>query len=181
MMKSALLVIDVQDSFLHRDDWSDADFPAFSASICRLISGCEALEIPVVDIFHVSEGLFAPDSGYVKRMSFLRHTAAKTAHKHVHNALADSSLSDWLIEEAIGRLIICGMRTEQCCETTARVARDSGFEVQFVSEATLTFAMQWQSREYTADEIRQHTSMVLNGRFADVCTVDECLQRQGLC
>lgn len=180
-MKSALLVIDVQDSFLHRDDWSDEDFPAFSVSLCRLISGCERLGIPVVDIFHVSEGLFAPDSGYVKRMSFLTHTAAKTVLKHVHSALAASSLSDWLTEEAIGRLIICGMRTEQCCETTARAARDSGFEVQFVSEATLTFAMQWQGQAYTADEIRQHTSMVLNGRFADVLTVDECLQRQGLC
>ena len=177
-MKSALLVIDVQDSFLHREDWSDADFPAFSANICRLISGCEAQGIPIVDVFHVSEGLFSVDSGYVKRMSFLTHTAVKTVQKRVHNALSAPSLSEWLAEENIGRLIICGIRTEQCCETTARAARDAGFDVQFISEATLTFAMEWQGRKSAAAEIRQHTSMVLNGRFADVCTVDECLQRQ---
>jgi len=40
------------------------------------------------------------------------------------------------------RLIVAGISTEQCCETTARHASDEGFEVDYVGEATLTFAMQ---------------------------------------
>ena len=62
-------------------------------------------------------------------------------HKHRHSALVGSGLPVWLTERGIRRLIVSGIRTEQCCETTTRHASDLGFEVDFVSEATLTFAM----------------------------------------
>lgn len=175
-MKSALIVIDVQDSFLHRDFWTDNGFPEFSQKLTRLISGCLKLGTPVADVFHISKGPFAPESGYVKRMSFLNHTAAVTVEKRVHNALTESSLLEWLHERKIEQLIISGIRTEQCCETTARVASDLGFKVLFVSEATLTFDMQWQGVTYSAEQIMRRTELVLNDRFARICSVDECLQ-----
>lgn len=59
-MKSALLVIDVQDSFLHREFWSEQDFPRFTHKISQLISGCVERGIPVVDVFHESTGAFDP-------------------------------------------------------------------------------------------------------------------------
>ncbi|KGD80186.1 hydrolase [Tatumella morbirosei] len=176
-MKSALLVIDVQDSFLHRDFWSDDGFPEFSQQLTRLIAGCQQLDIPVVDVFHLSSGPFAPESGYVKRMSFLNHNAAVSVQKRVHNALTESSLLEWLKQHQVEQLVISGIRTEQCCETTARVASDLGFKVLFVSEATLTFDMQWQGVTYSVEQIVRRTELVLNGRFAQICSVDECLQR----
>lgn len=176
-MKSALLVIDVQDSFLHREFWSEQDFPRFTHKISQLISGCVERGIPVVDVFHESTGAFDPACGWVKRMSFLDHDAAVTVRKRVHNALTDSSLLEWLRVENTEQLIISGMRTEQCCETTARVASDLGFKVLFVSEAMLTFAMDWQGISCSAETLRWHTEMVLSGRFATVCTVAECLQQ----
>lgn len=175
-MKSALIVIDVQDSFLHRDFWTNAGFPEFSQKLIRLIDGCQQLKIPVADVFHISSGPFAPESGYVKRMSFLDHCAAITVRKRVHNALTESSLLEWLNEHQVEQLVISGIRTEQCCETTARVASDLGFKVLFVSEATLTFEMQWQGVTYSAEQIVRRTELVLNSRFARICTVDECLQ-----
>ena len=70
------------------------------------------------------------------------------------------------------------MRTEQCCETTTRAASDAGFEVDFVTEATLTFAMRHANgRTYTPGEIRERTELVLAGRFATICTVAEALAR----
>lgn len=142
MAQAALLVIDVQQSFLHRDFWQEDDFPAFQRHISALIAGCQAKGIPVVDVFHVApEGPFALASGWVKRMEFLQHKATLSVQKRVHNALTESGLLPWLNEQAIDTLIISGIRSEQCCETTARVASDLGFKVLFVSEATLTFPM----------------------------------------
>jgi hypothetical protein len=46
--------------------------------------------------------------------------------KHVHNAMLDSGLQPWLAERGIGKLLVSGIRTEQCCETTTRVASDLG-------------------------------------------------------
>ena len=41
-----------------------------------------------------------------------------------------------LTQQGIAEVIVCGIRTEQCCETTARVAFDLGYQVTFVTEAT---------------------------------------------
>lgn len=85
-----------------------------------LIAGCQARGIPLVDIFHVADsGPFSLESGFVKPMPFLKHQADVTFHKHVHNAFTDTGLDRWLRQRDITHLIICGIRTEQCCETTA--------------------------------------------------------------
>uniref|UniRef100_UPI0013D5342D isochorismatase family protein n=2 Tax=Pseudomonadota TaxID=1224 RepID=UPI0013D5342D len=62
-------------------------------------------------------------------------------HKARHSALVGSGLDVWLTENGIRKLLVSGIRTEQCCETTTRHASDLGYTVDYVSEATLTFAM----------------------------------------
>ncbi|WP_081803662.1 cysteine hydrolase family protein [Halotalea alkalilenta] len=57
--------------------------------------------------------------------------AAATFTKRVHNAFTDTGPEAWLREHGIRRVVIYGIRTEQCCEATARVGprpggRDSG-------------------------------------------------------
>ncbi len=176
MAHSALLIIDVQLSFLHRPFWSENDIPAFQQALSSLIEGCRRHDVALVDILHNSgDGPFSLASGLVKRMPFLTHTADVTLIKHVHNALTDSGLHQWLQEQEIGHLIIAGMRTEQCCETTARVASDLGYRVTFVTEATLTFPMTHDGRTLSAAELKHHTETVLVDRFADIRTAAECL------
>ena len=69
-----------------------------------------------------------------------------------------------------------GIRTEQCCETTARHASDRGWTVDYVTEATLTFAMTHaDGRRYEPDDIKERTKLVLAGRFARVTTVEQAL------
>jgi nicotinamidase-related amidase len=73
---------------------------------------------------------------------------------------------------------VSGIRTEQCCETTTRDGSDRGYTVDFVTAATLTFAMQHPNgKRFTAAEIAEKTELVLNGRFATISTVSEALTR----
>ncbi|QEL54908.1 isochorismatase family protein [Chromobacterium paludis] len=180
MQDSALLVIDVQDSFLHRPYWDEAELPAYREAQLRLIAGAEARGAPVINILHTDgDEPFRMESGLVRPQAWLTHRPAATFVKQVHNALTDSGLKPWLERRGIRRLIISGIRTEQCCETTARVASDLGYEVDFVSEATLTFAMTHpvSGRLFRPAEIRERTELVLDGRFAAVVSVDEALRR----
>jgi nicotinamidase-related amidase len=106
---------------------------------------------------------------------------AAVFHKKVHSALfgrdADGrTLEEWLRQRGIGELLISGIRTEQCCETTTRHASDVGFSVRYVTDATLTFPMLTRSgREVSAAEIRERTEMVLDGRFAEVVSTADAL------
>jgi len=175
--RTALLIIDAQQSFEHRPYWSQSDAPAFLDRLQALADGARARHIPVAQIFHVEEsGAFSLESGYVKTLPALSIAPDVILYKHRHSALIGSGLPVWLTERGIQHLLVSGIRTEQCCETTTRHASDCGYSVDFVSEATLTFAMtDRHGRHWTATDIKARTELVLDGRFARVLTVAEAL------
>ena len=87
-----------------------------------------------------------------------------------------TGLDVWLTRHGIQRLIISGIRTEQCCETTTRHASDLGWEVDYVTDATLTWDMvQPDGQTLAAADIKTRTATVLQGRFATLRTVREAL------
>lgn len=186
-MNTALLLIDVQQSFVRRPYWNTADVPAFLDACNTLVAGCLARGVPVVRVLHVDgpedrapgDDAFAMESGLIRPLDGLApFEAALTQYKHRHSALAGTGLAIWLRRRGVGRVIVAGIRTEQCCETTTRQASDEGFEVDFATEATLTFDMATPTGGVlTAGQIRERTATVLAGRFATLCTVEQALQR----
>lgn len=183
-MNTALIVIDVQESFRHRPFFTDHELPAYLAAQNALIDGAVARGLPVVRVLHTggpeeAGNPFALASGQVRPLAGLREfEAAATFIKNRHSALVGTGLDVWLTQHGIGRLIVSGIRTEQCCETTTRHASDLGWSVDFVTEATLTWDMtQPDGTLLAAADIRRRTATVLQGRFCTLCSVDEALQR----
>ena len=174
---TALLVIDVQESFRHRAYFDESLLPPYIERQQALIDGAKAAGIPIVQIFHVDgDGPFSIGSGNVRALEPIRLVADTVFHKNRHSALIGSGLDVWLVQNGINRLIVSGIRTEQCCETTTRHASDLGYEVDFVSEATLTFPMtDISGRVWSQHDITSRTELVLAGRFAHITTVDEAL------
>jgi len=112
----------------------------------------------------------------VKSLAPLRIEPDAVFRKPRHSALVASGLDVWLTENSIARVIVSGIRTEQCCETTTRHASDLGYTVDYVSEATLTFPMtDVTGRQWSAAEIRARTELVLAGRFARIASVEQAL------
>lgn len=174
---TALLVVDVQESFRHRPYWRDADVPAFLDCLRSLIAGAQSRKIPVVQIFHVEDsGPFSLESGHVTPLRDLSFTPDAVFRKRSHSALIGSGLDVWLTQHGIRRVIVSGIRSEQCCETTTRHASDLGYQVDYVTEATLTFPMtDREGRKWDAEEIKARTELVLDARFARITTVEEAL------
>ncbi len=186
-MKQALIVIDVQESFRRRPYWHGDELPAFLKNVQSLIDLCQARGIPVVQVFHEeltsdASDPFSRTSGLVRPMPELSLRAEAVFHKHVHSAMFGENaegvtLEDWLRHRGVEELLVTGIRTEQCCETTTRHASDLGFKVRYVTDATLTFPMRSRSgREFSPAEIRERTELVLDGRFARVVTAADALK-----
>ncbi|MGH1587201.1 isochorismatase family protein [Methylobacterium phyllosphaerae] len=182
MSDVALLVIDVQESFRHRPFWCETDVPRFTGHLQALIDGAVARGIPVLQVFHVTEtGPFSPESGHVRTLESVAIAPTAVFQKRRHSALVESGLAGWLTRHGIRRLIVSGIRTEQCCETTTRQASDSGWEVDYVTDATLTFAMTHpDGRRFSADDIKARTELVLADRFARIATVAQALASRDL-
>jgi len=184
--KTTLLVIDVQESFRKRPYWQPQEASAFIANTQAMIDHCRKEGIPVIQVFHQEpqedpNDPFHPQSGFVRTMPELRLQADEVFYKEVHSALYGKTtggvtLESWLRSHGIEEVLVTGIRTEQCCETTTRHASDAGFKVQFVGDATLTFPMQSRAgRHFSTAEIRERTELVLDGRFARVVSTAEAL------
>jgi nicotinamidase-related amidase len=174
---AALIVIDAQESFRRRPYFRTDRLDAYLERQQALIDGAKRLGIPIVQVFHVEEtGAFAESSGFVTTLAPLQIAPDALFRKRRHSALVGSGLDVWLIAHGVGRVVVSGIRTEQCCGTTTRHASDLGFAVDFVSEATLTFPMiDAHGREWSADEIKARTELVLADRFARIATVEDAL------
>jgi nicotinamidase-related amidase len=183
-MKTCLIVIDVQESFRHRPYFTESGTDAYLAHQNALIAGCDERGIPIVRVLHTdgpaqADNPFAAESGHVVPMRGLREfTPAASFLKRRHSALVGTGLDVWLTEQGIGRLIISGIRTEQCCETTARHASDLGWTIDYVTDATHTFDMRHPDGSLlSVADIKSRTAAVLSGRFATLCTVEQALAR----
>jgi nicotinamidase-related amidase len=184
-MNTSLLVIDAQASFQHRPYSTDRDMPAYLAAQNALIQGAQAAGMPIVRIFHVdgpadASNPFAIASGHIRPIEgLIDFQATATFQKSRHSALVGTGLDVWLTQQGIQRLIISGIRTEQCCETTTRHASDLGWTVDYVIDATLTFDMQQpDGQTLSANDIKMRTATVLQDRFARICSVAQALGTQ---
>ena len=180
--QSALLVIDAQDSFKLGPRWEKRNNLDFEANVGRLISAYRAAGLPVIYFLHTDDDPgFEPTSKHYKLMDFIRPEPNEPLlHKNTRNVFTGTRLGELLLELGVRRLAITGIQMEQCCETSARVAADLGYAVDFVIDATLTFPI--QNRDNPAEEldvtsIRERTEYVLRGRFATITTAPE-LEKQ---
>ena len=196
MANRALIVIDVQDSFRTHPLWATISNPDIVDDVNRLVDHAREQEDLVVWVLHTEPGtgsVFDPEQGQVRYQPGLREPLAgePQIRKTSINAFTTTNLQQILTERGIRELAIAGIRTEQCCETTARIAADLGYEVTFVVDATATNPIAHRDapagrtpeeivadpRTLSAEEVIERTVFALAGRFATIATVDEVVAR----
>jgi len=177
---TALVVIDVQEAF---DDpsWGRRNNRDADRNIATLVDTFGNAGLPTVFVQHVSGkpgSLFHPENPGHALKDYLRSSTpdllvTKSVHSGFHGA---PDLHRWLVSNGIGRLVISGITTNHCCETTARVAGDLGYDVLFALDATHTFDRTGPSGHVvTADELAHITATNLDGEFATVLTTQQVL------
>ena len=190
-MKRALLVIDVQESFRQHPLWQTISNPGIAKDAGRLVDAARAEGDLVIWILHSepgSDSVFDPAAGLLR---FIEPLAPATGEpvltKTSINAFTTTGLQQLLVSRGIGELAICGIRTEQCCETTTRVASDLGYQVTFIADATATHPIRHRDapaglsvpdllddpRTLPAEAVIERTLYALAGRFAAITTIDE--------
>jgi nicotinamidase-related amidase len=168
----ALIVIDVQRGF---DDpvWGQRDNPACESKIEALIAHWRELGRPLVFVRHDSEepgSSLAPGTPGNAFKDVITGEPDLLVTKTVNSSFhGRPDLKAWLDGEGIGTVYVCGITTNHCCETTARMADNLGYGVRFVIDATHTFDMAGpDGQTVSADDLTRATAASLHGEFADV-------------
>lgn len=188
---TALIVIDVQESFRQRESWQAASDPEVALKVAKLVDFARAQGHLVVWVLHTEPGtggVFDPANGHVRHIAPLAPAEGEPQlAKTSHNAFTTTNLQQILTERGIRNLVTCGIRTEQCVETTTRLASDLGYQVTFVVDATASEPIAHPDApagrplaEVLADpttlqpsDVIARTVYALARRFATVTTVKE--------
>jgi nicotinamidase-related amidase len=170
--KPVLVVIDVQRGFLD-PQWGESNNPDCEANIRYLLKMWRDAKYPVVLVRHDSASTSSPLRPHQIGNELQEgidgpHDLLVT--KEVNSAFFGSpSLDEWLKKNSYSELVICGITTNHCCETTARMAGNLGYKVKFVLDATRAFdSVNIAGEVVRAEDIYQMTATNLHGEFAEV-------------
>lgn len=180
---SALIVIDVQRGFAD-PQWGPRDNPACESNIRRLLEAWRTWGAPIVLVRHDSVSPASPLRPGQPGNGFLEwvdgpHDLLVT--KTVNSAFyGEPDLDAWLEQTGIRNVVICGITTNHCCETTARMAGNLGYDVTFALDATHTFdRVGPDGMVVPAEELSRVTAANLHGEFATVRTTNQILAAVG--
>lgn len=180
---AALIVVDVQEGFDDLTLMGKRNNPDADRNIEAIINIWEKVKRPIVIVQHnsVSSGSVLNPSKpgnalkpYVKKV---KPDLAVT--KSVNSAFYGTpDLDQWLKSSDIHQIVIIGIQTNMCCETTARMAGNLGYDVIFVPDAMHTFdATGPDGVVISADEITRATvASLYDGEFAKIASTQEILE-----
>ncbi|MFE2017445.1 cysteine hydrolase family protein [Streptomyces sp. NPDC059499] len=182
---AALIVVDVQQGFEQEAYWGPRNNPDADRNIAELIDAWQASGRPVVFVRHDStqpgSPLRAGQSGnafkeYVEERRGKGTGAELFLTKSVNSAFYGTrDLDAWLREAGVRQIVVAGIQTNMCAETTARMGGNLGYEVFFAFDATYTFDTvgPW-GWALGADELARATAVTLHGGgFASVVRTAE--------
>lgn len=178
--RAALLVIDVQKGFDDAGHWGQRNNPECESNISALLKYWREQGQPVVFVRHDSTDPASPlhpsSPGNELRDS-VTGTPDLLVTKSVNSSFHGSpDLNAWLQQNTIEELVICGVSTNHCCETTARVGGNLGYTVFFALDATHSFDRMGPDGDMIpADLIARVTAANLHGEFATVTTTQALL------
>jgi ureidoacrylate peracid hydrolase len=183
----ALVNVDIQNVFVE----GAPDGLIVLERINRLAAVCRAAGILVFHLRHtlpvgVDGGVLAEIFPVVNQGFLDRNSQTASFHKNLvidprdillekphYGGFYDTNLELLLRRQGIDTIIITGIETNVCCETTAREAMMRDFRVFFLSDGTTTSGVQGM----TPEEVQRASLATLRNNFAQVLSVDEMVQK----
>lgn len=176
----ALIVVDVQKGLDNAAYWGPRNNPDCENNISRLIDTWRASSQPIVYVRHDSameSSPLRPDAPGNAFKSCITGRPDLLVTKTVNSAFyGEPNLHEWLGQRRIREIAICGITTNHCCETTARMGGNLGYRVYFIIDATHTFdGVAMDGSRIPADDIARVTGANLQGEFADVISTEKAV------
>ncbi|MEY3561251.1 MAG: hypothetical protein RL068_403 [Actinomycetota bacterium] len=175
-----LVVIDVQAGFRDTAFWGPNANELVLANVEQLVDHWRERNWPIVVVKHNSKNpdspLFPGNSGN-KLEPFLEGPRDVVIQKSVNSAFYGTpDLHLWLAKRNFRNLVVCGITTNFCCETTTRMAGNLGYDTTFVIDATDAFDVKHpDGATISANDVMRMTAANLDGEFAKVVSTEAAL------
>lgn len=178
--KAALLVLDLQEYFLRENSHAFVpSAPVILSGISRLVTAFLRADRPVFATRHLNvpqdagmmskwwRDLINLKTAYSHNITTVISPKIKIINKPQYDAFLHTSLEEILQTLGVVQVVICGVMTHLCCETTARSAFMRGFEVFFTIDGTATYN----------EQLHRASLLTLTHGFAIPVLIEELLRQ----
>ncbi len=177
-MKTALLIVDVQNDYFPGGKMELHGSIEAGMKIKNILEYFRKENMPVFHVQHISikpgATFFLPDSQGVKIHENVQpEDGEKVVVKHYPNSFRDTTLHELLKKNEVSRLVIAGMMTHMCIDTTVRAAFDLGYECIVAGDGCATRSLGFDNNIITAEDVQRSFLAALNGTFAKVVKADQ--------
>ncbi|MGT2907980.1 cysteine hydrolase family protein [Streptococcus dentiloxodontae] len=178
-MKQALLVIDVQNDYFKGGKCELVNPDTALANINQLESCFLETNQLIIYIQHVKNDkqadFFAKNSEGARLHSNLSlDSNSIIISKSYPNSFIGTNLEEILKDWEIEQLVITGMMTHMCIDSTTRAAKEKGYQPILIQDATATKALDYQGQIVGAEAVQKSFISALQN-FSQVKTTAEFL------
>jgi nicotinamidase-related amidase len=179
---TALLLIDIQNDYFAGGRMALRGPDAAARQAAALVARFRAAGDPIVHVRHVADQpdatFFLPDTeGALIHSSVEPAPGEIVIEKHQPNAFLATPLGEHLETVGATSLVIAGMMTHMCVDSTTRAASERGFDCVVVADACATRDLNYNGVQVGADLVHAAFLAALDGTFAAVESTSHVLER----
>ena len=170
MSYDALIIVDMQTALVEAGPFNRVNV---IENMKVLLDSCRKKGIPVIYIQHdggMGDELEHGTVGWTIYKEIAPLPDEKIFEKQYNSAFRKTGLHEYLQEEGIKKIILCGMQTEYCLDVTCKVAFEYEYEVTIPQSTTTTFDNAFASGKDLAE---YYENKIWNNRYAQVVRIDE--------
>jgi nicotinamidase-related amidase len=180
-MKSALVVIDLQNDYFPGGAMELAGITRAAANAQKLLAACRQARWPRFHVQHLALGpgatFFRPATPGVEIHESLRPLPGEAlVQKHYPNAFRDTGLKEVLQNAGVEELIIAGAMSHMCVDATTRAAFDYGFSCTVIHDACASRDVVFEGQTIPAAQVHGAFMAALGMRYARVVAWEDFLR-----
>lgn len=177
-MTQALLIVDIQNDYFPGGAMALEGSEQAGERAGALLRAFRQKAKPVVHMQHVSTRpgatFFLPNTRGVEIHASVAPAAGETViQKSFPNSFRETRLLEHLRQLKVTELVIAGMMTQMCIDTTTRAAADLGFQCFLAHDACATRALSFGGTTVPAAQVQAAFLAALNGLFAKVQSAEQ--------
>jgi len=178
----ALLIIDIQNDYFPGGAMELSGSLAAGRKAEELLGAFRTRDLPIIHIQHLNtrpgSTFFLPGTPGAEIHPCVAPTEGEPIFtKHFPNSFRDTPLLPYLEENGITALVIAGMMTHMCVDTTVRAAFDLGISCTLAHDACATRDLVFADQRVAAKQVQTAYLAALGSLFAEVVTAGDIIAR----
>ena len=179
-MSTTLVLIDLQNDYFPGGAMELVDAESAVSKAALLLSAFRKRALPIFHVQHIAKRpgatFFLPGTTGAEIHASVRPSAGeRIVTKHFPNSFRETALLEALRATDASKLVIAGMMTHMCVDTTVRAASDLGLQCSLAHDGCATRDLQFAGQSVDAKSVQLAYLAGLSGSFATVRTAEELL------